>query len=247
MAQQFQYRAKTLERPQRTPVSRFKRKTSNTRNNTQSFYFYTMSLFNFKKFATTLLLTAMLASTAQTSFAQQQQTTAETPVVAETKEPGWWDQSKSKTLNIVDNGSLAMILSGYARHGRDTYTPERIAELNENAWGLGFSKSIRTPKDNEESLYALAISDSHFQPQFMAGYLHQWMRPLGSKYEAGVGVTALLISRTDYFSGVPFPGILPVASIGTRKSKLMAAYIPRISQNKGNGDVLLVFVRFDLN
>ena len=160
---------------------------------------------------------------------------------------GWWDQAKSKTQHILDDGSLSMILSGYAHHGRNTYTRERINELNEKAWGLGFSKAIRTARDNEESLYGIAISDSHFSPQLMAGYAYQWMRPLSEKYEAGLGVTALLISRKDYFSGMPFPGILPVASIGTRHSKLMASYIPRISQNKGNGDVLLIFVRFDLN
>jgi palmitoyl transferase len=150
-------------------------------------------------------------------------------------------------MTIVDHGALSIILSGYARHGRNTYTAERIAELNENAWGLGFSKAVRNQKDNEDSLFGLAISDSHFKPQFMAGYAHQWMQPIGGNFEAGVGYTALLISRTDYFSGIPFPGVLPVASIGTRNSKLMAAYIPRLSQNKGNGDVLLLFLRLDLN
>lgn len=150
-------------------------------------------------------------------------------------------------MNIVEHGQLSIMLSGYARHGRNTYTEERIAELNEKAWGLGFSKATRNQKDNEDSLYGLAISDSHFKPQLMAGYSHQWMRPIGGNYEAGIGYTALLISRTDYFSGIPFPGILPVASIGTRNNKLMAAYIPRLSQNKGNGDVLLVFLRLDLN
>ena len=81
----------------------------------------------------------------------------------------------------------------------------------------------------------------------MAGYAYQWMTPLGDQFEAGLGVSGLLISRTDYFGGLPFPGVLPVASIGTRKTKLMAAYIPRVSRNKGNGDVLLLFVRIDLN
>ena len=162
-------------------------------------------------------------------------------------ETSWWKQAKNKTLDIYNNGDRSIMLSGYARHGRNTYTPERIKELNELAWGIGFSNSIRDKKDNEESIYALAISDSHFKPQFMAGYAYQWMKPLGDQVEAGLGVTGLLFSRTDYFGGIPFPGVLPVASIGTRKTKLMAAYIPRISRNKGNGDVLLLFLRMDLN
>jgi palmitoyl transferase len=209
-----------------------------------------MSLFNFRKFIPFLALTALLTSVSSTAPAQETsgttKATATSAATADT-EAGWWDQAKAGSMNIVDHGALSIILSGYARHGRNTYTAERIAELNENAWGLGFSKAVRNQKDNEDSLFGLAISDSHFKPQFMAGYAHQWMQPIGGNFEAGVGYTALLISRTDYFSGIPFPGVLPVASIGTRNSKLMAAYIPRLSQNKGNGDVLLLFLRLDLN
>ena len=204
-----------------------------------------MSPFIIKKFADSLCLFAFFLGVADTSFAQEI-TPAPVAATSEVKETSWWNQAKSKTLDIYENGSTSLILSGYARHGRNTYTAERIAELNEKAWGLGFSKAIRDKLDNEESIYGLAISDSHFKPQFMAGYAYQWMKPLGDSYEAGLGVTGLLISRTDYFKGAPFPGILPVASIGTRSTKLMAAYIPRVSRNKGNGDVLLVFMRIDL-
>lgn len=167
--------------------------------------------------------------------------------VQEKTEDGWWNTAKSKAVKILDEGEPSMLLAGYAYHGRNTYTAERISELNEKAWGMGFSNTIRNAKDNEEALYAMMLSDSHFKPQPMLGYMYQWMKPLGAKLEAGAGVTGLLISRTDYFAGLPFPAVLPVASIGTRSSKLMAAYVPRFSKNKGNGDVLLVFVRFDLN
>ena len=211
-----------------------------------------MSLLTFKKFTRALALIIAFAGATSSSIAQETQMTAtptsaasvETPAPPETS---WWTQAKTKTLDIYNNGERSIMLSGYARHGRNTYTPERIKELNERAWGLGFSNSIRDTKDNEESIYGLAISDSHFKPQFMAGYAYQWMKPLGDRFEAGLGVTGLLISRTDYFGGIPFPGALPVASIGTRKTKLMAAYIPRVSRNKGNGDVLLLFMRVDLN
>ncbi len=197
-----------------------------------------------KKIPDALFLGGMLVSLHQAALAQEITPAATT---APTAEAGWLDQTKARTLNILDNGTLSLMLSGYARHGRNTYTPERLAELNEKAWGLGFSKSMRTAKDNEESLYAMAISDSHFKPQIMAGYSYQWMHSLGGNVEAGVGVTGILISRTDYFSGFPFPAPLPVASIGTRRSKIMAAYVPRFSKNKGNGDVLLLLARFDLD
>ncbi len=77
----------------------------------------------------------------------------------------------------------------------------------------------------------------------MAGYAHEWIYPLGATgLEFGVGYTAMLMSRQDYFSGFPFPIALPLCSIGTRDIKLRASEVPRLSQNKGNGDMLLLFV-----
>ena len=155
----------------------------------------------------------------------------------------WGDQGADRFRMIRDQGSTDLYLSGYARHGRSTYTPERLAELNENAWGAGVGRRLRNARGNDEMLYALGISDSHFKPQLMAGYAYEWIYPLGgSSMELGLGYTAMLMSRADYFGGVPFPIALPLASIGTRDIKLRASYVPRLSQKKGNGDVLLLFV-----
>ena len=68
------------------------------------------------------------------------------------------------------------------------------------------------------------------------------MKPLGGNWELGGGYMAGLISRTDILGGVPFPGVLPIASIGTRDVKLVATYIPRLS-GTGNGDVLFLALR----
>ncbi|MFZ6643596.1 hypothetical protein ACO0LL_27990 [Undibacterium sp. TC4M20W] len=196
-------------------------------------------MLKFKYFS---LRAVLCASAFLLCTASQAQTTG-APVQ---EDMGWWDSAKAKANKILDEGDLSLMLAGHTHHGRGTYTRERIAELNENTWGLGFSKAIRTKEDNEESVYAMMISDSHFKPQPMAGYVYQWMKPLGDKIEVGGGLTGSLISRTDYFGGIPFPVILPVASIGTRNTKLMATYVPRFSKNKGNGDVLFMFVRIDL-
>lgn len=164
---------------------------------------------------------------------------------------GWWQQTKdmmrSKAVRINDQGETSLILSGYAHHGRSTYTSERIREFNEKAWGLGAAKTLRNPNGDEEYLYVMAISDSHYDPQLMAGYAYQWTWPIAGKLEVGAGWTALLISRSDTWNGLPFPAALPLVSIGTPAAKLMAAYIPRISNNKGNGDVLLLFGRISFN
>jgi hypothetical protein len=165
--------------------------------------------------------------------------------------PGWVQLFRDKALQFKDHvaaiaaeGAPELYLSGYAYHGRDTYTPERIAELNEKAWGLGYGKTIYNARGDEESLYFLTIDDSHGRPQPMLGYAYQWTWPIRkSPLDVGVGYTAMLMSRADYYGGIPFPVVLPVASLGTRKYRVMASYVPRLSQNKGNGDVLLVFFR----
>ena len=155
----------------------------------------------------------------------------------------WSGETVEKFRLIRDQGSTDLYLSGYARHGRSTYTSERLGELNERAWGVGVGRRLRNAHGNDEIVYALGISDSHYQPQLMAGYAHEWMYPLGGNgLELGAGYTAMLVSRQDYFGGFPLPIALPVGSIGTRNVKLRASYVPRLSQKKGNGDVLLLFV-----
>jgi palmitoyl transferase len=155
--------------------------------------------------------------------------------------PDWWRGAGDRLETIADQGATDLYLSGYAHHGRGTYTRERLAELNEQAWGIGIGRRLRNDRGNDEIVYALGISDSHRKPQPMAGYGHEWIQPLGAGLEAGGGFTAMLMSRADYFHGIPFPIVLPIVSFGSRDIKLRASYVPRLSQQKGNGDVLLLF------
>lgn len=156
--------------------------------------------------------------------------------------PDWWRQAAGRLDTIADQGATDLYLSGYARHGRHTYTKERLAELNERAWGIGMGRRLRDEGGSDEMVYALGLSDSHRKPQLMAGYAHEWIQNLGAGLEAGGGFTAMLMSRADYFHGIPFPMVLPIVSFGSRDIKLRASYVPRLSQHKGNGDVLLLFL-----
>lgn len=170
----------------------------------------------------------------------------ETPVTNNSAD--WWQHTKNRLGNIADNGAEAVYLSGYAYHGRNTYTAERIRELNEKAWGIGGGRTFRNTEGNDESLYFFGIRDSHSKPQLMAGYAYEWVLSIPkTPLELSLGYTAMLVSRQDYFGGFPFPLPLPLAGFGTKKVKLMASYVPRFSANKGNGDVLLLFARFELN
>lgn len=171
-------------------------------------------------------------------------------VHAQTSEqPGWFKQTTDSAVNKIDdmynNGRLSMTLSGDAHHGRGTYTPEKLKELNEKVWGFGVSKEMRDEKDNEESLQFILMADSHYKPQILASYNYQWMLPLAYGWEVGAGFAAGLGSRSDILGGLPFPGVLPLASIGTRDTKLVMSYIPRLS-GTGNGDVLFLGLRIAL-
>ena len=169
--------------------------------------------------------------------------------VAQETEQGIWAKTKATLTNIAEEGRWDLYLSGYAYHGRDTYTEQRIKKLNEKAWGAGIGKTVRNEKGNDESLYFMAVRDSHMRAQWMAGYAYQWIRQIniGSHLEVGAGVTALLMRRSDWFGGVPFPAVLPIASIGTQGAKLMATFVPRISTPKGKGDVVLLFAKFEFD
>jgi len=208
-----------------------------------------MKLFNSRFLAAFFLFAAAFSSHAQSSDASASNT-GSAVVTADNDQPGWFrkefNSAESTVENLYDNGRLSMVLSGYAHHGRGTYTPERIDQLNEKVWGLGMSKELRDDKGNEEELTLVIMADSHYSPQITAGYGYQWMAGLGNNWEAGIGYTAGLISRADIIGGVPFPGILPLASIGTRDTKLMVSYIPRLSGNKGNGDVMFFALRVNL-
>jgi palmitoyl transferase len=139
-----------------------------------------------------------------------------------------------------DTANWDLYLSGYAYHDRDTYSAKRRGTLNEKAWGGGFGYTQRNNSGNDESYYLMGIRDSNLNPQWMAGYAYQWIFPLKSRQsEIGLGLTGLVLKREDWFDGKPFPAVLPVASIGSQRVKLLATYVPHLSRHKGKGNILL--------
>lgn len=161
----------------------------------------------------------------------------------------WRRFAEERYDTIMEKGSLDLYVSGRIRHGRNTYSQEKIDGFNErDAWGLGIGRTWRNERMNDESVYAFAIRDSHYKPQLMAGYAYLWTQPLGVfGIEGSLGWTAQLMSRQDYFGGFPFPVVLPLAAVGPRGAKLFLSYVPRLSSSKGNGDVLFAFGRITLD
>jgi palmitoyl transferase len=139
-------------------------------------------------------------------------------------------------------------LSGYAYHGRGTYTEAQRRKLNETTWGGGLGRTFRNERGNDESWYLTGIRDSNKRPQWMAGYSYQWLLPLKSQDgpALGGGFTALLIRRHGWHDGRPFPAVLPVVSIGNRTAQLVATYVPHLSGQKEKGNILMLVLKLSM-
>ncbi|HEX7810598.1 MAG TPA: hypothetical protein VF460_01715 [Burkholderiales bacterium] len=148
---------------------------------------------------------------------------------------------------IVEEGDNVLYLSGYAHHNRATYSPEKIAEFNETAWGAGFGRTLIDGNGNSNALFGLAFLDSHSDVQLQAGYAREWRWQFAERAAVGAGFVAMLVSRSDIFHGFPFPAILPLASVEVGPVALMASYVPKLSSSDGgNGNVLYLFGRINL-
>lgn len=148
---------------------------------------------------------------------------------------------------IINEGNNVLYLSGYAYHDRGTYSPEKIAEFNEAAWGAGFGRTLIDGNGNSNALFGLAFLDSHSDVQAQVGYAREWRWQFAEHAAVGAGFVAMLVSRSDMFNHFPFPAILPLASVEVGRAALMATYIPKLgSSDGGNGNVLYIFGRINL-
>lgn len=148
---------------------------------------------------------------------------------------------------IINEGDNVLYLSGYAHHDRGTYSPEKIAEFNEAAWGAGFGRTLIDGNGNSNALFGLAFLDSHSDVELQVGYAREWRWQFAEHAAVGAGFVAMLVSRADIFNGVPFPAILPLASVEVGPVALMASYVPKLSSSDGgNGNVLYIFGRINL-
>lgn len=95
--------------------------------------------------------------------------------------------------------------------------------------------------------FRFAFQDSHGNAQLQMGY--SWSTFWGPRdgLQSGVGYTAMIVQRPDILDGVPFPPVLPLASLRYRQATLVTTSIPSIKGGVSNGSVLFVFGRFTLN
>lgn len=161
-------------------------------------------------------------------------------------ESGFAARIQGKLGEIYRNGETEVYLSGIAYHDRSSYGADKIAELNEKAYGIGFGKSITNENGNYESIYAMAFLDSHSDPQYNVGYMWQKIFKLNRGNSVGVGYTAGVMSRADIANRFPIPFALPAASLNIGKVSLMAVLIPKLNGGINHGNVLFIFAKLPI-
>lgn len=149
----------------------------------------------------------------------------------------------TRLVDTWDNGRSGVLIPGYSYHLPFTWSPERRAELNKNAWGLGYIRTTEDPDGDTHSVYALVFRDSHKHAQWNLGYEYATYWGPRSRVQPGLGYTAVLVQRPDIFGGAPFPAVLPIASLRYRDAVLSATWIPTLNGGLNHGSTVFVFGR----
>jgi palmitoyl transferase len=159
------------------------------------------------------------------------------------KWPHWFKPICEHTLQTWSEGNNELYVTGYAWHNRYLYPSSRLNTYNEQAWGGGLGKSFYDPDGDWNGLYAFAFLDSHKNVEPIVGYAFVKMAHFAHDFRAGIGYGLLVTARPDIFHNIPFPGVLPLVTLGYQHLTLSATYIPGA---QGAGNVLFIFARYVL-
>lgn len=130
----------------------------------------------------------------------------------------------------ADAGQLSLIVNGKAFHF-DTPSGQNF---NEENWGAGLQYDFDAIGENKNwvpFLTASGFKDSFENPSYYAGggIMRRYrFNEASLPVNVDVGVIAFFMTREDFHDNQPFPGILPVLSLGTDRVALNITYIPRV-------------------
>ena len=135
-------------------------------------------------------------------------------------------------IPVAQAGNLNWIINGKAEHlGKPV--DGTTSRFNENNWGFGFQYDYDLI-DHKWLPFVTAsgFSDSLHNPSFYGGggYLRRYRVgiPAGHFLNLDVGGILFLMTREDFMHNNPFPGVLPVLSVGSDKVAVNITYIPKV-------------------
>lgn len=138
-------------------------------------------------------------------------------------------------------GNDAVYVPFHAYHMRFAYDRDKIDRYREDNWGLGYGRSLYTDS-TWQGLYGMVFLDSHSDPEYFAGYGKEWLWGDQSGFYAGAGFTAGVTGRRDMERYIPFPIVLPIASVNYKKVSLNGTYVPG---GHNNGNIMFFWSRVD--
>ncbi len=145
--------------------------------------------------------------------------------------------------HVWEAGRPDLYLPLHTHHLRYAYDRERIDGYQEDPPGFGFGRSLE--EDGQwRGLYGMAFQDSHFKPSYILGYGHRWLWQPAEHWRVGGGLTAFLMARSDIGHYLPFPGVLPTASLAYRAVSVETAFVPG---SRGAGNILFFWARIELD
>ena len=159
----------------------------------------------------------------------------------------WLEKGCQRLADTWKEGNDEILFSGYSYHVPATWTPEKRAELNANAWGGGYGRTVEEPNGNTHTVFYLGFLDSHKHWQSNLGY--GWSTYWGDREQpqVGLGYTAMFIQRPDIAHGWPVPVLLPLLTFRYQTANLVMTYIPTVGGGINHGSTLYVFGRYTLD
>jgi len=159
--------------------------------------------------------------------------------------PGWLTQAIDTAANevatVAHQGTAEFYLPLHTYHMRWAYTREKIDSFQENPYGLGYGRGYFDAKGNWHGLYVMGFQDSHYKPEWLAGYGWKTYWHPTDNLKLGLGYTAGITTRSDIGHYSPVPLILPIGSIEYRTTALETAYVPG---SQGNGNILFFWLKW---
>lgn len=162
---------------------------------------------------------------------------------AATADKSWSQRFWDPVADAYNFGDWEFYLPLHTHHLRSKYSAEKIAGYQENPLGFGVGRGLYNEKGNWEGVYAMAFEDSHFKPMFIAGYGWKAVWHPAEDVRFGLGYTAGLMSREDIFGYVPFPAVLPMASLAYKNFSVEGTFVPG---GKGNGNIFFIWAKWEL-
>lgn len=144
----------------------------------------------------------------------------------------WWAMIAISFAALISAPAQAdqwsLLINGKAIHLEN---PAGI-DLNEDNWGAGLQYDFDMTKGKwVPFISASGFKDSNGNPSYYAGGGTVRRFSFGKEKNSvhlDAGLVAFLMIRKDFKNGDPFPGVLPVVSLGTDRVAVNITYIPKV-------------------